>query len=222
MESPLVPSPILPWEIIERIIGHSSHNPKSIRNFSHTCRELRPRSLCLLVANVTLYSRNKIFDFCHFLQAKPHLTPFVRSLTVHPHDFAPVPLLRILPNLSKIEFNNSGILNRSIGRRNKVVQILNQPTLTCCRLLSTRIQTLRLSGLVFGTYLQFLHLLSAFTSILHLECLNVSIFEEGDPVLLDVAKQRLSRRLRLLSVSLPASVEMVAMITKVYISSSLY
>ena len=201
MESLPDSSPLLPWELVEKIIGCSCDpgdcNYEVIRNFSLTCHQLRPRSLCFLVANASLSSRDKVFDFCDFLQDKSYLKPFVRSIAIHPKDFAPVPLLRILPNLSEIKFVNT------TGRQAPMV--LNQSSLKCCQRLSTHIHTLSLSHLYFATSIQFLHVLSAFTGIVHLACSSVLIEEQGDQTPLDVANRRLSPRLRLLTVSLPVS-----------------
>ena len=97
-------SPLLPWEVIERVIGHSGDHPETLHSFSLTCRQLRPRALCFMVADAKFKTRDQIFDFCDFLQAKPHLKPLVRSIAVDPVHFAPFPLLHILPNLSAISF----------------------------------------------------------------------------------------------------------------------
>ena len=188
-------SPRLPLEVIEMIISHSSH-PKTISNFSLTCRVLRPRGLCLLVADVTLHSRNKLFDFCDFLQAKTHLKPFVHSILVRPNDFAPVPLLHMLPNLPEIRFIESPSFDGYVVPAN-----LNQSTLTGCRLFSSNIQSLSLSNLHFITPLQFLRVLSAFPSIQHLVCLNIFCGKEGELAPLDVAKRRLAQKLHLRTVS---------------------
>lgn len=196
------PSPRLPWEVLERIVGHSS--TRTICRFSLTCRELRPRSRCLLVSDVTFHNRNKIFDFCDFLKAKPDLKPLVRSLLVDPNHFCPFPLLHMLPNLSKIKlgetvFPPGGVL---------LPVTINQSTLTSCRFLSTNIQSLTLFDLQFqGTPIQFLHALSAFTSIIHLVCSDIYINCKSELLTpLDVAKQRLARKLHLRTVSLSASV----------------
>ena len=212
MESPPDPSktsPLLPWEVIERVISHSYEpaigtpqryrwpiTPESILNFSLTCRDLRPRSLCFLVANAILYTRDKAFDFCDFLEAKPHLQPFVRSISVDPENFAPIPLLQVhvLPNLSRVEFFDlKGRIDSQLS--------LNPSILTCSRLLSGRIQTLSISMLYFKSSLQCFQLLSAFPKILHLIWIYALIKEEDNTSALEVAKQRLSRRLRLRTVS---------------------
>ncbi|KAM5543220.1 hypothetical protein V8D89_003094, partial [Ganoderma adspersum] len=171
---------------------------KTISNFSLTCRELRPRSLCLLVADITLHSRDKLFDFCDFLQTKTHLKPLVHSILVHPKDFAPVPLLYVLRNLPEIRFIESSSFDDYF-----MPAILNQSTLTSCRLFSTNIQSLSLSNLHFITPIQFLRVLSAFSSIEHLVCLNVFSGKEGELAPLDMAKRRLAPKLHLRTVSHP-------------------
>lgn len=102
----LMQSPLLPWEVIERVISHSHSGDdlevETLSSFSLTCHQLRPHALCCMVADVGFKNRDQIFSFCDFLHAKPHLNPLVRSIVVNPVDFAPFPLLHILPNLSKI------------------------------------------------------------------------------------------------------------------------
>ena len=78
-------SPLLPWEVIERVISHahSDDDPEleTLFSFSLTCHQLRPRALCFMVADVGFKNRDQIFSFCNFLQAKPHLTHLVHSIT---------------------------------------------------------------------------------------------------------------------------------------------
>ncbi|KAM5543192.1 hypothetical protein V8D89_003066 [Ganoderma adspersum] len=193
MECPPTSSLLLPWELIERIIGHSCDNPHTICNFSLTCRELNPRSLCLLVAEPRLYRREKLFQFCAFLAAKPHFKPLVRSIAVDPDDFAPFPLLRILPNLSKIEFTDTYATPPDM--------VLNRSIITSCQLLGTHIQSLSFCNIDFTTSIRFLQVLSAFTSLVHLACFDVFFKGEGDQAPIDVAKRRLSKRQRLRTVS---------------------
>ena len=192
-------SPLLPWEVIERMIGHSGDHPELLHSFSLTCHNLRPRALCLLVANFSFKSRVKIFDFCDFLRAKPHLKPLVSSVTADPRDFAPVPLFDVVPNLSEIT------LAASNSKEDPPRIILNRFSLTCFQRLGTHIHTLRLFHLSFPTYLEFARVFSAFTNIIHLACMDVIIEAEGGRGPLEVVKRRLSEKLRLttLIVSLP-------------------
>ena len=195
-------SPRLPWEVIERTISHScdsdkpGRNPKSIRNFSLTCRALRPRSFCFLVSDATFHSRDQVFDFCDLLRAKPHLKRYVRSISVNSNDFAPVPLLRILPNLSRIELANppskDGVYPHTV---------LNQSS---SRWLGTHIHTLCLTRLYFKTCLHFCRVLSAFPRTSRLVCRDVCIEDTGATRPLYVATQRLSQQLCLLTVRPPA------------------
>ncbi|PIL35807.1 hypothetical protein GSI_01467 [Ganoderma sinense ZZ0214-1] len=57
-----------------------------------------------MMAGIQLGGRDRDFEFYDFLQDKTHLQPLVRSIVVDPMDFAPVPLLRTLSNLSEIKF----------------------------------------------------------------------------------------------------------------------
>ena len=193
--------PLLPWEVIERIINHSGDHPTTLHNFSLTCRSLRPRALCLLVAHVVFKSRLSIFSFCDFIEAKPHLNPLVRSITVNPNDFAPFPCLYILPNLYELTF---APVNSNAAKRFKMPlpTVVNQSSLTCCQRFGTHIQTLHLSKLFFSTYLEFGRVLLAFTNILHLVCSGVSIEGEGNQAPLEVIQRRMSEQLRLLTVSI--------------------
>ena len=183
-------SPSLPWEVIERVIGHSAAgHPETVRGFSLTCRNLRPRSLCFMVDDADLQTRTQIFDFCDFLRAKPHLKPLVRSITLRLDDFAPSPLLRILPSLRRVVFDS--------GTRYTPLPsgAFNRPTLTCCEQFGVHVRTLYLSGFSFPTYLDFARVLLAFRNITHLICVDVIIEAEGDRAHLGPMKRRLSKRL---------------------------
>ena len=185
-------SPLLPWEVIERVIGHSSDHSSTLYNLSLTCRQLRPRALCLMVAHVALKSRERIFDFCAVLQAKPHLKPLVRSTVVDPTDFAPVPFLRILPNLSEIRFTSS----------KETIVATHSSNLTCIRLFAAHVKTLHLSNVFFATYLPLARILLAFTNLAHLTCVDIKVTTSSKQLThLDVLKRRLSQRLRLKSLT---------------------
>ncbi|TBU38242.1 quinon protein alcohol dehydrogenase-like superfamily [Dichomitus squalens] len=93
-------SPRLAWELIERIISLSGDDRRTLRSFSLTCHQLRPRSLCLMIADVAIMERAQVVAFRDFLEAYPHFCPFVYSIIADPTTFMPFPLLRILPNLT--------------------------------------------------------------------------------------------------------------------------
>lgn len=185
--------PLLPWEVIERVISYSGDHRGTILSFSLTCRDLRPRSLCLLVADATFEGREQTFDFCDFLQTNPYLKAFVRSIAVDPNHFSPVPLFNVLPNLSDITFTS---------QRSKLAIstiVLHQSTLTGCQCLGIHVRTLCLSDLLFTTSLDFARALSAFTNVIHLACTAVFIKAEGRPSRgpLEVVRRRLAGRMRL-------------------------
>ena len=191
--------PLLPWEVIERVISHSSDDFKTLRNFSLTCHDLRPRAFCFLVAYYVYFKgRDRIFDFCDFLRDNPHLKPFIRSVTMEFRDFSPCPLLSIVPNLSEIKF---------VGHWSDTIStILHQSILKFCKANATHIQTLHLSQLFFPTFLDFARLLLTFTNLNDLCCSGVIIEAERDQEHVDGMKRRLSDRLHLSAVSLPAYV----------------
>ena len=203
------PSPLLPWEVTKRIIVHSescdSDGPgrdlKATCNFSLTCRELCAHGVdvSLLVADVAFSNRGKSVEFCAFLRAKSRLKPFVRSIAVDPDDFAPFPVLHILPNLSSLTF--VPLVDRQTGPQPAMP--LNRSSLTCCRHFGTYIQTLCLTDLIFATHLEFARILSAFTNVAHLVCSKVLIESEGDRTPLEMFKRRISQRLKLITVSVP-------------------
>ncbi|KAM5540237.1 hypothetical protein V8D89_006056 [Ganoderma adspersum] len=199
-------SPLLPWEVIERVIGHSGDHRQTLHNFSLTCRGLRPRALCLLVADVRFEDRDQIFDFCDFLQVNPHLKPLVRSIAVNPNDFAPFPLLHILPNLFtlkftpiQVEFNDD---DDETPASTIVTVTVNWSIFACCKHLGTHVQALHLSKLSFPTYLDFARILLTFTYLTDLICSGVVIGTKGNQAHLDVLKPRLSKRLHLRTIGI--------------------
>ncbi|TBU41432.1 hypothetical protein BD309DRAFT_827012, partial [Dichomitus squalens] len=52
-------SPRLPWEVIERTISHSGDDRTTLQSFSLTCKQLRPRSLCLMFDEVPFISQRQ-------------------------------------------------------------------------------------------------------------------------------------------------------------------
>ena len=187
-------SPRLPWEVIERIINHSGDHPQTLCSLALTCRQLRPRSRCLMVSRAVFKSRDHIFAFVDFLDGNPHLKPLVHSIVVELMDFPPFPLLHILSNLTEIEFNSV-----------KEIVALPQPALTCFHRFGANIRSLRLFNLSFVTYLPFSRVLLALPNVVHLTCQNVVIKSVGDQAPLDVIRWRLSKQMQLktLVVSLP-------------------
>ena len=171
------PGPRLPWAVIERVIKYSRDHPRTLWSLSLTCHQLLPRTRVVMFARVRFRSREHVFAFVSFLAQNPDLMPFVRSIAIWPTDLAPVPLLRILPNLCKIRF-----LSHSSEFEGRAVDWpeLHQFTLTYFRLLGTNIQTLHFSHLRFKTSMSFTRVLVTFGNITHLICDHgVEINEES-------------------------------------------
>lgn len=127
----IMQSPYLPWEVIERVIGHSRGEPTSLRAFSLTCRELLPRSRCvMLAAGVRLKSRDHAFALADFLQDNPHLKRLIRSIIVRPDDLPPFPLLRILSDLSEITFSTPNPIVNMRSARTRPIPSVHLSNLT--------------------------------------------------------------------------------------------
>ncbi|KAI1783219.1 hypothetical protein LXA43DRAFT_956510 [Ganoderma leucocontextum] len=175
--------PRLPWEVIERVINHSAGRPKTLQSLALTCRQLRPRSRIVMFARVQFKDRDNVFAFVDFLQDNPHLPmpicahspmPVVRSIIVRPVDFAPFPLLHILPNLSEIEFSPYPQVYSPWTR--EVFPYLHQSSLTSFHLFGTHIKILHLFDLSFATSLAFVQVLLAFPSITDLVCISKNLY----------------------------------------------
>ncbi|TBU57238.1 hypothetical protein BD310DRAFT_959744 [Dichomitus squalens] len=68
-------SPRLPWEVIERTISHSGDDRTTLQSFSLTCKQLRPRSLCLMFDEVPFISqRQRTFWPSSTCSGSSHLT----------------------------------------------------------------------------------------------------------------------------------------------------
>lgn len=194
-------NPRLPWEVIESVIHHSRYRPRTLRSISLTCRQLRPRSLCLMVASVSLTSREKAFAFIDFLLGNPHLKPLVYSVVISPTNFGPS-LLYILPNLSEIEcFSPKPISQHA---KPQPFHDLHHSSLACFRRLGTNIQTLRLYHVRFPTSLAFARGLLALANVTHLVCADVVIEKRGNQASLDRMKQHLCREMQLKTLSVSA------------------
>ena len=188
---------VFPWEVIESIIDLSYEDAKTLRSFSLTCRQLRPRSFRRMIAYIHLKSQDAVFDFCDHVKAHPSLRPIVNTLTIDLADFAPFPLLHILPNLSQIT-----LVAAHSPQDDPYAYTLHPSSLTCYQRFGTRIRSLRLSGTHCWTPEEFSRLLLAFQHIEDLVCGDVRLVTvAGNAPRTQVAKQNLARRMRLRSMT---------------------
>ncbi|TBU61692.1 WD40-repeat-containing domain protein [Dichomitus squalens] len=189
-------SPMLPWEVIERIVSHCDDS-QTLRSFTLSCRQLYPRSFCFLVARIDLMSRDDVFAFCEHIQANPHLGPLVQELTIDLADFAPFPLLYILPNLSQITFISRGGHYAPFSHR------MHQSIFACCQRFGTGIRTLRLTRMNSWTFQNLSRILLAFKNLRVLVIEDVHKFVEmgGNTGHTQAIVQRLSQQLRLQSLA---------------------
>ena len=171
-------SPVLPWEVIERVIDHSAGCTATLCSFALSCHQLHPRSSLLLFSDVRLISRKQLFTFCDILQAQPELQPLVRSVELPPGEFSPFPLLAILHNLRSITFD--GLTDFPLGQRPKPT-FLHNSTLHCCRKLGQGVESLTLTRMQFRNCIAVIRLISAFSHLRKLECNDVDVEEPSNP-----------------------------------------
>lgn len=184
-----LPSPALPWEVIEMVIGHSANSVVTLYSLTLTCRNLRPYSTILLFCRVELQNRVQLFDLCMVLQAKPHLQPCVQSVSIPIDEFSPHPLLSILPNLSEIKFEEK--LDSVYCTR----AVFHPAVMTHCRHFGKHIQTLSLIDLEFSSLSTFSDVILSFPRIDSLSCKG--LFVKNDGLHQELVARRLSERLRL-------------------------
>ena len=176
-------SPILPWEVIETIIDQCPKDTITLCNLALTCRQLKPRSIHVLFSHVVLRSRRAHFSLCDVLRARPHLQSLVLSVNIGLMNFAPFPLLSMLPQLHHIAFDDlvgNGSLLNMFG------STVNASTLMCCHRFGGGIRSLTIDQLQPSTYTAFLNVLLAFTGIEDLTCRDIKIrracIDAGAPV----------------------------------------
>ena len=75
------------WPPIRDFLGLSIILAGTLHSFSRTCRQLRPRSLCVMFFEVILNTWDRVFTFVDFLRVNPRLKPLVRLIVVSPTDF---------------------------------------------------------------------------------------------------------------------------------------
>ena len=182
-------APVLPWEVIERVVDQSCDDSGTLRNFSLTCRQLRPRSISYIFCHFDLKTRDKVFAICEYLLRKPHLRPLVRSIAVHPSHFLPCPLLRVLHNLTECTFSTE-------GEEPLKTTTFHSSTLACCRLIGMGIRKLFIQNVVFPTLLSFSQVLLGFKNLEDLAFSRVDIQQKGVGLQHEQIKH-LSRRIRL-------------------------
>ncbi|KAI1791026.1 WD40-repeat-containing domain protein [Ganoderma leucocontextum] len=166
----------LPWKVIERVIEHSADSIVTLYSFTLTCSELRPRSTILLLRRVEPKNREQLFALCAVLQARPHLQPCVRSIKIRPSEFSPIPLLRILPNLSEIEFADSFEFAKSESTK---YTTFHPYVLTYCRQFGEHIQTLSLENILFSSLYALSGILLSFPRIQSLSCAELYVKKDG-------------------------------------------
>ena len=189
---------ILPWEVIERIIDHASSDFNLLRAFSFTCRQLRPRSFSLIVAQyIFLDSKDRVSDFCDFILRRIELQPLIQSLIISPADFRPFPLVNVLPRLSGIAFITRGYKGYH-GSRGRPSIELHSTVLTCYHSFGKRIRALSFDHLSFQTPSDLFRLVLAFPKATQISCHDIVIKSPGrNSSAVEVLKGKLLKQLQL-------------------------
>ena len=188
---------VLPWEVIEIVIDHASDDLDLLRSFVLTCRQLRPCSFSLIMAQyVFLNSRDRASAFCDFLQSKATLRQRIHSISISPADFRPFPLINMLPRLSTL-FVSCGY--KKYGRRyDRPIVELHPTIINCYHSFGRRIHTLSLDHLSFRTPCDFFRLVLAFPRITQLTCNDILIASPGlRASAMEVVRRKLSKQLPL-------------------------
>ncbi|TBU53842.1 hypothetical protein BD310DRAFT_829240 [Dichomitus squalens] len=167
-------SPALPWEVIERTIDHCFGDRASLRAFSLTCSQLRPRSLFVLFINVDIQSAKQLKAFYDAVQAQPHLQPVVKSLSFPWDEASPSLLLSILPGLRQITFNKISFVITDHDR-------LSQSPLPSGDQRVTSLRSLFIQNASFPLQSTFLHFLSAFPNVENVTCERLSLHQDPLP-----------------------------------------
>ena len=171
----LLMSLALPWEVIERIIEYASDNLDLLRSFCLTCRQLRHRSFSLILAqHVLLNSRDRASKFCDFLLKNTEHRPSIKSLSISPADFNPIPLVNTLPHLSTLLFIPA-VYNGYGSQEPQPVIKIHPALLSCYHSFGKRIHTVSLNRISFQTSSDLFRLLLAFPKATTITCSKVFI-----------------------------------------------
>nr|VWO98201.1 MFS domain-containing protein [Ganoderma boninense] len=171
----------LPFEVIERVIDHYSDSVATLYSFTLTCRDLNPRSTIVLLRRVSFKNRKQIFSFCDVLAAKPHLRHAVRVIAVPVTEFSPHPLLRLLNNLTEIEFKPPAASPKSSSQsRSSRRSVIHPSVSTYCRVSANHIQSLALRRLTLYSFSALSGLLLSFPKIKTLFCLHFKVEKDSE------------------------------------------
>ena len=188
---------VLPWEVLERIIDHAHDDLALLRYFSLTCRQLRPRSLWLLMNHFHFVDRDQTYAFCDFIQAKPKFLPLIQSLFVCPGGFPPYPLLDMLPNLSSLRFI-IGRFKEYASRDVRPTVHLHPSTLLSYQISGKAIRTVSLDCLSFQTACDVFRLILAFPNVTKVICHDILVKSHTiSAPAMDLVESKLSKQLRL-------------------------
>ncbi len=217
----------MPPEIEERVIDELRYNVNTLRQCSLTCSRWLPRSRHHLFAVVRVQTREQLFSLCAAITQYTHLRPLVHSVTLQPEAYRPksehltetipVPLLTLLPNLTRWsvigqplckakEMDTEDHGPQEYTDRDREVCYPAPPchrmALACLRRNSTTIQNLHLSKLSFPTSMDCAKLLLSFPALSSLRCDGILV--QMSQVLPDTWMDRVAGHVHIRSLSVSA------------------
>ncbi|PIL29232.1 hypothetical protein GSI_09281 [Ganoderma sinense ZZ0214-1] len=187
--------PVLPIELFEEIIGHTSDNTVSLQHISLTCHAFLPRARYHLFTSIRIHTVQQLDSSGEFLDSHPWLTPLIRCvafcvLTAAPGslsapadrasrllDVVPVHLLSRLPNIYIWRVGAEGYSPR--GQAPSQLS-LHRFAPSCYRKYGISITNLELSNVRFDGISDFARLVSAFASIQSLSASFIFFRKAGE------------------------------------------
>ena len=183
--------PLLPVEILEKVVDYCSGIPYTLCNLSLTCRQLLPRTRYHLFASIMIKGADlqRLYSFCDALNAHPKLGSLIRSVTfvvdtgmserrVQPSLLEIVPVVVLcLPRLrwwEIVEIPSRGQASHYDMLGTRSCTSLNNLALATFRKYGTTIRTLSLRRVCYLTCQDFMRFLSSFRALRDLCCEGIT------------------------------------------------
>ena len=167
--------PVLPLDVLEAIIDRANDNTASLRNLSLTCSAFLPRARYHLFHGIVVQTVQHLESSREFLDSRPWLPTLVQRATLHLTagskfdvlGVVPVHLISRLPNLRVWRMESDYFQPPRLS--------LHRLTTSCLRRYGSGVQDLELSNIFFEHMSDYTGLVSAFTCLQRLTCLNISL-----------------------------------------------
>lgn len=175
MRHSVVLCPVLPLDVFEAVIDQASDSTASLRHLSLTCSAFLPRARYHLFGSIVIQTVRQLESSGEFLDSHPWLMTLVRAATLRLTTgskyqvlgVVPVQLLSRLPKLRALRMESDHFQSPLLS--------LHRLTTSCLRKYGSGIQDLELSNICFEHMSDYTALVSAFTRLERLTCLNISL-----------------------------------------------